>query len=64
MTFNFMYLDIQMIGNENEHINNQAIYSGVTNLSHSQYNNYGPLQSAIDERAFADESHITPDDHP
>ena len=53
-----MYLDIRLIGKENEHINNQVIYSGVTNLSHFQYNKHEPLQSAIDERAFADESHI------
>ena len=54
-TFNFMYFNIQLIGKENEHINDQAIYSGMTNLSHSQYNKHGPVQSTIDERAFADE---------
>ena len=35
-----------------------------TNLSHTQYNKHRPLQSAIDERAFADEAHIAPDNHP
>ena len=63
-TFSFMYLDIWLIGKENEHINDQAIYSGMTNLSHAQYNKHRPLQSATDERAFVDESHITTDDHP
>ena len=63
-TFNFIYLDIWLIGKENLNINDQAIYSGMTNLSHTQYNKHGPLQSAIDERALVDKSHITPDDHP
>ena len=44
--------------------NYQAIYSTATNLSNPKCNKHGPLQSAIDERVFADESHIAPDDHP
>lgn len=59
-----MYLDLQLIGKESEHINDHAIYLGVTNLLHTQCNKHGPLQSAIDEKAFTDESHIAPDDHP
>ena len=59
-----MYLDIRLLGKEHEHINDQAIYSRVTNLSHFSCNKHDSLQSAIKERAFADESHIAPDDHP
>ena len=51
-TFNVMYLDIRLIGKENENINDQAIYSGVTNLLHMRCNKHGPLQSPIDERAL------------
>ena len=62
-TSNLMYLDIQLIGKKNEHINGQAIYSGMTNLSHAQYNKQWPLHSAINERTFAVEFHISPDGH-
>ena len=36
----------------------------MTNFLHAQCNKHVPLQSAIGKRVFADESHITPDEHP
>ena len=36
----------------------------MNTLTHKAYNKHGPLQCAIDDKLFADESHIAPDDYP
>ena len=59
-----MYLDVRLLGNGDGSIHDEADFSNISTLNHLQCNKHGPLQSAIDEIAFADEFHITPDDHP
>ena len=46
-----MYLDIRLFDKEHKHINDQAIYSTASNLTHSRCNKHGLLLSAIHEGA-------------
>ena len=63
-TFNYMYLDVRLISKITQNINNQADFTTLNSLLHNDNTTKGPISSALDLRAFADESHIDPDDHP
>ena len=64
ITFNYMYLDMRLISKSNQNINDQADYTTLNSLLHSDKTTKGPIVCALDTRPFADESHIDPDDHP
>ena len=59
-----MYLNVKLINKGHKSVNGQSDITTIDALNHLENKQKGPLQSAIDNRSLADESHIEADDHP
>ena len=59
-----MYLDVRLISKFTQNINDQANFTTLNLLLHSDKTKKGPITSALDLRPFTDKSHIDADDHP